>query len=268
MRIRTIKPEFYLHADLYQAEVETELPLRVAFSGLWCAADREGRFKWRPMQLGAQILPYDGIEFSRVLHALTTRAFVVRYRVGDEWFGFIPSFKKHQVINNREKPSEIPDVTEAQEVDASTTREAREGHAGKAEGKGREGNKEGKEEGPKSQPKAAPTFENLIPAELDTQEFRKAWLEWIDYRRAKRKPVSAMGAAKQLDALRGWGEPKAIKALHNSIQNEWQGLFEPDEKNGTRTTDRNLGEAARIHSAASEQLAREGRRVDTLDDLP
>lgn len=145
MRIRTIKPEFYIHADLYDAEVESGLPVRVAFSGLWCAADREGRFKWKPRELGSQILPHDGIDFSRVLDALGTRGFVVRYRVGDAWFGCIQSFSKHQVINNRERPSEIPDVSKAEEVwDAWGTREGRVGHASKAEGKGREGNMEGK----------------------------------------------------------------------------------------------------------------------------
>ena len=40
-RIRTIKPEFFRHADLYEAERETGLPLRLAFAGLWTAADRE-----------------------------------------------------------------------------------------------------------------------------------------------------------------------------------------------------------------------------------
>lgn len=145
MRIRTIKPEFYLHAELFTAERETGLPLRIAYTGLWGAADREGRFKWRPMTLGVTILPFDGIEFSRVLDALWTRGFLVKYRVGNEWYGAIPSFSKHQVINNRERKSEIPDISTADEVAiADLTRQPRVDHAGKAEGKGKEGNMEGK----------------------------------------------------------------------------------------------------------------------------
>ena len=48
MRIRTVKPEFFTHEGLFDAEKATKLPLRVAFVGLWCAADREGRFRWEP----------------------------------------------------------------------------------------------------------------------------------------------------------------------------------------------------------------------------
>jgi len=147
MRIRTIKPEFFLHEDLFNAEKETKLPLRVAFAGLWCAADREGRFKWEPRRLGIQILPYDSVDFSRVLDALLTRGFIVSYAFTTGKFGFIPSFHRHQVINNRERLSELPDpleCTDFQAIDASGTRGARDDDAGKEERKGKEGNKEGK----------------------------------------------------------------------------------------------------------------------------
>jgi len=154
MRIRTIKPEFFKHEELYDAEIETGLPLRVAFAGLWCAADREGRFKWRPRALKSDILPFDDCDFSRVLHALTTRGLLVHYASGTREFGVIPSFPKHQVINNREKPSELPEPSEASIKAAShacPTRAPRVSeklkHAqaeGNMEGKGKEGNMEGK----------------------------------------------------------------------------------------------------------------------------
>ena len=67
MRIRTIKPEFFLHEGLFEAERAAKLPLRLAFSGLWCAADREGRFKREPRRLGVQVLPYDSVDFWIVL---------------------------------------------------------------------------------------------------------------------------------------------------------------------------------------------------------
>ena len=152
MRIRSIKPEFFHHEGLFEAELETKLPLRVAFAGLWCIADREGRFKWEPRRIGVQVLPYDGVDFSRVLDAFATRAFVLKYRVGDACFGFIPSFLKHQVINNRESQSILPDPEgnieqtpiNTEEIDACPTRAPRDDHAGQGEGKGREGNgKEG-----------------------------------------------------------------------------------------------------------------------------
>ena len=135
-RIRTVKPELMLHEGLYDAEEETGLPIRFAWVGLFTQCDREGRFKWRPRQLKAAILPYDDLDFSRVLDALATRGLIVKYACGDDLFGCIPTWRKHQVINNRERKSEIPEPQQKQRIsDASITREAREGHAGKGEGK-------------------------------------------------------------------------------------------------------------------------------------
>jgi hypothetical protein len=157
MRIRTIKPEFFHHEELFELEKETSLPIRIAFAGLWCAADREGRFKWEPRRLGIQILPYDNVEFSRVLHALTTRGFLVKYACGTGVFGAIPSFTRHQVINNKEGASQLPDpfaensqiIGDSDEFPrvghACLTRNQREDHACRKEGKGKEGN-EGKGE--------------------------------------------------------------------------------------------------------------------------
>lgn len=156
MRIRTIKPEFFLHDRLFDSEKDEALPMRLAFIGLWCASDREGRFKWEPRRLGASILPYDGIDFSRVLDALTTRGFIERHASQGVEFGVIPSFLRHQLINNRESPSSLPVPTEESMVaglptreprvtDACGTREVRaqgegkEGKEGKGNGKGEEG---------------------------------------------------------------------------------------------------------------------------------
>ena len=143
MRIRTVKPEFFSHEELFELEVETSLPIRVCFIGLWCAADREGRFRWQPRRLKSQIAPYDEIDFSRVLDALATRGFICRYACPTGEYGWIPTFSKHQVINNRERASDLPDPYSHKDSDAWGTREARVGHAGKGEGKGREGNMEG-----------------------------------------------------------------------------------------------------------------------------
>jgi hypothetical protein len=127
-RIRTIKPEFFQHSDLYDAEIETQLPLRLGFAGLWTCCDREGRFKWRPRELKLAILPYDDCDFSRVLHALATRGFVRKYASPtdeNEFFGFIPSWKKHQFVNGKEPQSLIPEPPLLQHVDACATRESR-----------------------------------------------------------------------------------------------------------------------------------------------
>jgi hypothetical protein len=146
-RIRSIKPEFFRHEALYEAEKETNLPLRIAFAGLWTAADREGRFRWSARQLKLDCLPYDECEFSRVLDALMTRGFIVKYEVDGKEFGCIPSWHQHQVINNREKASDLPAPSEINIL----TREARVDDASatplvhtQGEGKGKEGEGKGK----------------------------------------------------------------------------------------------------------------------------
>ncbi|MDR5727937.1 MAG: hypothetical protein RB191_10980 [Terriglobia bacterium] len=150
-RIRTVKPELAAHEGMFDLERDTGLPIRFAWVMLFTVADREGRFQWRPRTLKAQILPHDEIDFSRVLDAWVTRAFVIKYRVGDAWYGCIPTFLKHQVINNRESGSTLPPISEADEViqslprvdDACDTREVRALVEGK---EGREGErKEGKD---------------------------------------------------------------------------------------------------------------------------
>lgn len=151
-RIRTIKPDFFRHGGLFDAEQETGLPLRVAFAGLWTACDREGRFVWKPRELKLDALPFDNVDFSRVLDALATRGHITRYRVNGTDYGFIPSWHSHQVINNRESPSNLPEPTQTSIESATCTREARVDDArpaplvhAQAEGKGKEGEEEGKE---------------------------------------------------------------------------------------------------------------------------
>jgi hypothetical protein len=148
-RIRTIKPEFFRHEGLWQAEVETSLPLRLAFAGLLTVCDREGRFRWQPRAVKLDCLPYDDIDFSRVLDALGTRGFVVKYEHEGNFYGYVPGFARHQVINNREAASILPNPLNCIEV---STRAPRVVDAcptplvhAQGEGKGREGKGRGRE---------------------------------------------------------------------------------------------------------------------------
>ena len=155
MRIRTVKPEFFKHEGLFDLEHETGLPIRVAFIGLWCLADRRGRFRWRVRTIKTELLPYDDIEFSRVLHALCTRGFIRKYEVNGEDFGWIPTFERHQIINNRESESDLPErVDFIEDAHACLTREVhararlsplRAGEEGEGEGE-EEREREGKED--------------------------------------------------------------------------------------------------------------------------
>lgn len=177
-RIRSIKPDFFRHSGLYRLEIETGLPIRVAFAGLWTAADREGRFRWDPDALKLDALPYDNVDFSRVLDALATRGHIVRYASDGREFGWIPSWSEHQVINNRESASVLPDFHDCEDTASTCTRGARVDdetstrlvHA-QVEGKGREGNGKGKEVATKSPP---PPSASGLRREY-TAEFEEAW---------------------------------------------------------------------------------------------
>jgi hypothetical protein len=129
-RIRTIKPEFFRHEALFEAERATGLPLRLAYAGLWTAADREGRFKWKPRELKLDCLPYDEVDFAAVLDALHQCGAVVKYAFEGAEYGHIPSWHKHQHINQREAQSTLPDPS-----GASTCMHI----PAHGEGKGREG---------------------------------------------------------------------------------------------------------------------------------
>lgn len=239
-RIRTVKPEFFRHEELFDLERETKLPVRLAFAGLWTVCDREGRFKWRPRTLKVEVLPFDDLDFSRVLDALSTRGFVVKYTSGAEEYGFVPSWKNHQVINNREQGSTIPDPPNdvpIYKVDALTTRVTREEGAtvtplvhAHGEGKGKEG--KGRE-GEKA-PNTGAVLPDWIPAD--------AWNGYLEMRKKIRKPITADGiklAIRELEKLRAAGhDPKLI--LEQSILNSWQGLFEPRvDREAVRQAERN-----------------------------
>ena len=118
-RIRTVKPELFRHEGLFEAEITNKLPLRLAFIGLLTCCDREGRFKWRPQRLKLDMLPYDNnVDIVQVLDALAKHEFIKKYEHQGEWYGYIPSWSKHQQINNREIASDI--VAPAESIPLTT----------------------------------------------------------------------------------------------------------------------------------------------------
>lgn len=234
-RIRTVKPEFYIHEYLYDAEKDFDLPLRLAFSGLWTCCDREGRFEWRPRTLKAAILPHDDIDFSRVLDALMSRGFVVKYRVNDKHYGCIPSWKNHQVINNRERLSVLPEPTEKSisdaGFDASPTRDPRSleklKHA-QAEGKGREGKGIDKNIGAKndaSSTRDPPVKKIELPDFVDTND----WTAFVDQRKKIRKPMTEEAMKRALKKLTDFHEAghDIKKIMAETIDHAWQTFYLP-----------------------------------------
>ena len=233
MRIRTYKPEFFTHPLLADLDRNSKLPVRISLMGLWSCSDREGRFKWDARRLGAQILPYEQIDFEIILNILVENEFIIKYIVDGKTYGFVPSFSRHQVINNREQESSLPPFqqpdlfsTELTRVNTGestreSTGENTRGHACSGEGKGKEGRKEGRVE------------EIEIDLPFKSEAFRKSWNSWEIYRKEKKKKLTPSTIKLQLQKIESIGEARAIEMISNSILKSYEGLY---EENVSRVT--------------------------------
>jgi hypothetical protein len=81
--------------------------------------------------------------------------------------------------------------------------------------------------------KAQVSWTVKLPFESD--EFSKAWLSWINYRKEIKKPIKESTINAQWKEFAKWGEQKSIIAIQQSILNGWQGLFEPARSVGGNT---------------------------------
>jgi hypothetical protein len=121
-KIRTVKPELFRHEQLFEAEQRSGFPLRLLFIGLFTVVDAEGRFRWRSRQLKLDILPYDEINFGEALKALVDFCFVHRYEYEGQSYAYIPTWHKHQSINQREPESVLPDPQKGLIINLPTAR--------------------------------------------------------------------------------------------------------------------------------------------------
>ena len=64
---------------------------------------------------------------------------------------------------------------------------------------------------------------------LRSEAFKTAWLEWCQYRRESKKPLTQATIERQIKTLESWGEARAIAAIRHTVFKGWQGLREPDE---------------------------------------
>ena len=150
-RIRSIKPETFTNEDLAACSPHA----RIAFPGLWCHADREGRLEDRPRRLAMVILPYDrAVDFDALLAELAAAGFVVRYEVNGAHYVQIVNFSKHQHPHPNETVSIIPPPPGGGSAKRQGVK--RSGKGGQRvppehvalgqEGKGREGSRIGREQ--------------------------------------------------------------------------------------------------------------------------
>lgn len=104
-RIRYIKPDFFLDEHLGDLPFEA----RLAFAGLWCHSDREGRMQDSPKKLKAMIFPYDQVDMDTILDRLCEKPFIVRYEFDGKKYIQVLNFQAHQRPHHTEKSSLIPE---------------------------------------------------------------------------------------------------------------------------------------------------------------
>lgn len=104
MRSRNIKPGFF--KSEYVADLDHKT--RLLFIALWCYADRDGRFEYRPRKIKAEIFPYEDGDITVNLQLLADHGFIKVYQVGDDTFCQVNNFSKHQSPHHSEKKSIIP----------------------------------------------------------------------------------------------------------------------------------------------------------------
>lgn len=222
MRIRTIKPSFWLNDELAELKPIT----RLLFIALWGLADVRGRLADRPKRIKVEAFPYDNIDVDECLSDLARAGFVLRYKVDGSGVIQVLNFEKHQRISGKEgeTDSEFPEYDrdkhgEALGKQSGRTGEAPGKHPGSQEGKGREGNRKGKDNASGSL---------SIPASLASPEFQKAWDAWVAIRSGMKKPGDwSTLFQSQLDWLAQYDVKTAIGILSNSTRNGYQGLFDP-----------------------------------------
>lgn len=105
-RARNIKP------GLFSNELLVELPAfdRLAFIGLWCLADREGRLEDRVKRIKIELFPCDDYDVEEGLARLSAAGFISRYKVAGFSVIEIINFQKHQSPHGSEKDSTLPDI--------------------------------------------------------------------------------------------------------------------------------------------------------------
>jgi len=103
-RIRSIKPEFFRSVSI----AKLGFGARLTFEGLWCYADDEGRYRYEPALLKADVWPVDDDVSAKQCGAwvneLEAAGRVCCYTIEGKRYLHIVNWDEHQKIDRRTKP--------------------------------------------------------------------------------------------------------------------------------------------------------------------
>lgn len=193
-RIRTIKPEFFTSADIVALS-----PLaRLFYVSMWCEADREGRLSWNTKTFKIRYFPADDCDIEAIAQECIEAGLITLYEIEGKKFAEIPSFKTHQVINNRESESVLPPNT-SRVKDASP----------RVLGEGRKEGKERKEPASKR--------ETPIPENFTISENVRLWAVEKGYTKLDEHLAHFVNTAK----AKGYKYIDWDAAFRNAISGNW-----------------------------------------------
>lgn len=250
-RIRTIKPEFFTSDDIVSLS-----PLaRLFYVSLWCEADREGRLSWNMRTLKMRYLPADDCDVQDLADELINAGLIRLYEVSGKTYAFIPTFKQHQIINNRESDSVLPEPPDGDDsaffADASVTRESGGLGEGRKERKGREG--KGKEGNSREYTRGDRSGRRTsLPDDFEISDGVRSWAE----RKGFDQLEEHLERFKAKCLANGYQYADWDAAFRNAIQDDWAGL----RKRGAPS-----GSAPR--GGAETQAPARQRKLLTRDDL-
>ena len=108
-RMRSLKPEFW---DDEELATSTSRDARMLYQGMWNFADEHSRLRGDPRYLKGKIFAYEDDltagDIAKLTEELVQAGRVVRYRVGNGHYLFLPKLHKHQRLEPDKVPSRLP----------------------------------------------------------------------------------------------------------------------------------------------------------------
>lgn len=214
MRNRIVKEGFFRNYDLGQLP-----PLaRILFIGLWCLADKNGCLWDRPEQIKIECLPYDSENIESLLAELARAGFIVRYESKSRKCIQVVNFSKHQTLTSWEKNTcaEVP----LQKNFKSTSKRLQDENEVTSKSLQNENDSRARDstvQNSNEQNRAEPPFHGA--------EFLATLADYEQHRKEKRDPLKPTSRRLLYRKFQLWGEHDSTKAMLESIENGWTGVF-------------------------------------------
>lgn len=207
--------------------------------------------KFQRVALSAQCMPYEMEKFDECLEELIKNKHILPYESDGKKYLFVPKFTEHQKPHHSEKPKGYPDYTPLKHGADTVKQPRKDAREGEKEG---EGDIETRDQRPD-----ACAREDDLPAWLN----KKAWSEWISYRKESKKKMTKATIKKQLSLLEQH-QRDHVSIINQSIQNGWTGLF-PLKNRGSPGYGANFEENSAVGAAWVEEKKRQDAQSKTID---